>query len=212
MPSPSIDLTFPILGEFVPLDHGYALYSSLSQHIAALHEPSTCWAIGPVGGRYAGRNLMALVPGRSRLRLRLPGADIPRALVLSGKALDIGGHRVRLGVPTVHALVPASALVAKIVTIKGFTEPESFLDAARRQLQELGGCGETAIPAVSVGPREGEPRRRIIAIKGKRVVGFCLQVIGLSPEDSLQLQERGIGGRRKMGCGFFVGVKQKGPS
>jgi len=35
-------------------------------------------------------------------------------------------------------------------------------------------------------------------------VGYAVRVSGLSDEDSLKLQERGLGGKRRMGCGVFV--------
>jgi hypothetical protein len=36
------------------------------------------------------------------------------------------------------SLRPAAALYARLVTIKGFMEPDQFLDAARRQLETMG--------------------------------------------------------------------------
>jgi CRISPR-associated protein Cas6 len=36
------------------------------------------------------------------------------------------------------------------------------------------------------------------------VVGFGVEVTGLSDEDSIKLQICGLGGKRKMGCGIFV--------
>ena len=85
-----------------------------------------------------------------------------------------------------------------IVTIKSFTEPEPFLDAARRQLTTL------SIDATLELPRDGRTRyRRIICIHGKKVVGFSLVVHGLSDQDSITLQSLGLGGRRTMGCGLF---------
>src|SRR5439155_1578765 len=46
--------------------------------------------------------------------------------------------------------------------------------------------------------------RRTLRVKDKQVVGFELAATGLSTEDSLRLQETGIGGRRHMGCGIFA--------
>jgi CRISPR-associated protein Cas6 len=44
----------------------------------------------------------------------------------------------------------------------------------------------------------------VLRIKEKRVVGFPLRVTGLTAEESITLQEQGLGGRSKMGCGFFM--------
>ena len=38
----------------------------------------------------------------------------------------------------------------------------------------------------------------------KEIVGFALRVEELTAEESIRLQEKGIGGRRRFGCGIFV--------
>jgi CRISPR-associated protein Cas6 len=57
------------------------------------------------------------------------------------------------------------------------------------------------------GPLNGKDPfvRRTLNIKGVNVVGYAATVSGLSPTDSLRLQNEGMGGRRHFGCGLFVG-------
>ncbi len=210
-----VDLEFPVLGSTLPTDYAYALYASLSHPLKELHAENNGIQIGPVFGRQLGDGQLQLDPRCSRLRLRLPAESIPMVLPLAGKSLDIGGHKVRLGVPQVRALVPAPSLIARLVTIKksnrhdedgtkSCMEPTAFLEAVRRQLDKLGIRGEAAIPLRQKGPRAREPRRLVLRVHGKRVVGFAVQVTGLTAEESIKLQEVGLGGKRKMGCGFFV--------
>lgn len=203
-----IELHFPILGESLPVDHGYLLYSALCKELPALHSNGNGLAIGPISGLRGSGGTLAL-SRHSRLQLRLPPDDMVEVLPLAGKLLDIAGHKVRFGVPTVQPLVAAPAIAARTVTIKGFMQPDAFVAAARRQLCELGVLGEPGIPLVADGPRRGEPRRRILRIHDKKVVGFALQVTGLTAAESLALQERGLGGRRRMGCGFFVPLRPR---
>ena len=136
---------------------------------------------------------------------------------LSGKPLEVDGHRVRVGVSLTYALVPAAVLVSRMVTIKGFEQPEAFLESARRRLtgtrtgapyheMSLSPEIKVAIPPRRGGPHAGEPTRRVLRIKDKTVVGFALIVSGLTADESLILQEEGLGGRRHMGCGIFVPV------
>jgi CRISPR-associated protein Cas6 len=205
---PSIDLLFPVIGNQVPADHAYPLYSALVGNLPALHNGDFGPAIASITGQYLGNGLFA-INGHSYLRIRLPSEQIAALLPLAGKALVIAGHRVRVGVPRVVALTPAPALIARLVTIKGFTEPGPFVEAARRQLDELKITGEAGIPLITTGPRTGQPRRRILRIKDKRVVGFSLQVTALTAEESITLQEHGLGGRRRMGCGFFLPIVLK---
>ena len=203
---PSIDLLFPVIGNQVPADHAYPLYSALVGILPALHNGELRPAIASISGQYVGDGLQTL-NDRSCLRIRLASDQIAAVLPLAGKALVIAEHRVRLGVPRVMALTPAPALFARLVTIKGFTEPGPFLEAARRQLAELTIAGEPGIPLITTGPRAGQPRRLIIRIKDKRVVGFSLQVTALTADESITLQEQGLGGRRRMGCGFFMPMR-----
>jgi CRISPR-associated protein Cas6 len=199
-----IELHFPILGETLPTDHGYALYAGLSRLVPALHAAGSSVAVGPVLGEAAANGVLRLGTRRGRLRLRLPVDQVPALLPLAGQYLDVAGHRVRVGVPQVRPLVPAPSLAARLVVVKGFTEPGPFLGGCRRQLDALGVAGEVAIPLVRRGGTEAQPCRRILRIKDRRVVGFAVQVTGLTAEESLRVQERGVGGRRRMGCGFFL--------
>ena len=65
------------------------------------------------------------------------------------------------------------------------------------------------IPLTEKGPKAGEPRRRIVHIKGKKIVGYPLIVQGLTADESIRLQEQGLGGRTRIGCGFFVPYREK---
>ena len=73
-----------------------------------------------------------------------------------------------------------------------------------RQLAALGIPGRLEVPHFHLGPRQGEARRHVVRIKDSAVICFPLVVRGLNPEDSLKLQEAGLGGRRRMGCGIFI--------
>jgi CRISPR-associated protein Cas6 len=196
--SPTIVVHFPLQGRQLPADHGYALYSAITRQLPALH-----------GAPWLGLELISGVPWRegiivlptrgAQLRLRVPAVRYGTLLPLAGKRLDIAGHTLRLGIPTARPLQPSPSLYARVVTIKKFTEPEPFLDAARRQLDALGVNATLELPLDD----QGRFRRRVVQIHGRTVVGFSLAAHDLSDEDSLKLQSAGIGGRRAMGCGIF---------
>ena len=196
--APRVNVHFPVQGRQLPADHGYALYSAITRQLPALH-----------GAPWLGLELLSGIPWRegiivlptrgAHLRLRIPADRYGHVLPLAGRRLDIAGHTIRLGIPTARPLTPAPSLYARCVTIKKFTDPEPFLDAARRQLDALAVTATLELPT----DEQGRPRRRIITIQGKHVVGFSLAAHDLSDEDSLLLQSAGIGGRRAMGCGLF---------
>ena len=145
---PHIDLYFQVIGDTVPLDHGYALYSAICKATEA--EPSASWMhaaenIGliPIRGTPSGDYRLVL-DRRARFGLRLPAADVPRALTLAGRRLRIGDTNVRAGVSMAHALKPSAALYARIVTTRNGEDPSRFGAEIARQTRR---------------PRHPRPRR-----------------------------------------------------
>jgi CRISPR-associated protein Cas6 len=133
---PTLDLSFPIQGERVPRDHGYALYGALSRAIPALHGAS--WlGVHPLGGALA--DDATLLFGRHpHLRLRLPADRIADVLPLAGARLDVGGAALRLGAPRVHALAPVASLDARMAantrsSVARRSMSQAFWSATRRR-------------------------------------------------------------------------------
>lgn len=198
--SPVVDLYFHVQGKQVPADHGYVLYGAISRTFQALqdnNEENWLHSADNIGllalrGGYQGSGKL-LLNSHARFGFRLPAALIPKALPLAGKRLDLNGDKLLVGVTTTKALVPAVALYAHVVTTKNGEDETRFDAEVRRQLEALDIKGKPAR-----GPR------RIVTIKDKKVVGYSLLVSELTADESIRLQEQGLGGRRKMGCGVFV--------
>ena len=188
---PIVDLVFRLRGSTIPVDHGYALYAAINRLVPEIHDAREI-GVQPIRGVYGGDSMLHLAVF-SRLILRLPDDQIRTYLKLAGKRLDVDGYSLHIGVPNARSLRPVASLRARLVTIKGFMNEGPFLEAAKRQLQSLGVAGEAIL---------GE--RRTFRVKEKQVVGFEVAVTGLTAEESLTLQEKGLGGRRRMGCGVFV--------
>ncbi|HEV7860617.1 MAG TPA: type I-MYXAN CRISPR-associated protein Cas6/Cmx6, partial [Pyrinomonadaceae bacterium] len=135
--SPRVTVHFPLQGRQLPADHGYALYSAITRHLPALHGQS--WlGIELISGVSWREGIIVLPTRGASLRLRIPADHYGQVLPLAGQRFNLAGHTIRLGIPTARPLTPAASLYARCVTIKKFTDPEPFLDAARRQLDALG--------------------------------------------------------------------------
>jgi CRISPR-associated protein Cas6 len=191
---PFVDLAFRLTGTKVPVDHGYALYSAISRLLPEIHGAKNI-GVHPIRGTYSGNGELMLRDS-SRLVIRLESERIGEILKLAGKRLDVDSHILRVGIPEVRLLRPRASLYSRLVTIKGFMEHPAFLDAAKRQLEKIGVKAEIQV---------GE--RRTLRVKDKQVVGFEVAATGLDAQDSVCLQEIGIGGRRHMGCGIFVPIR-----
>ena len=199
---PKINVQFPIIGKQLPADHGYLLYAAISQIKPELHE--TKWlGIELISGIPFDQGLIALPNRGATFNLRIPANKFGELFSLAGKQLDLDGHKIRLGIPTARPIQPSTKLYARIVTYRNSQTLEKFLETANRDLSEK------EITATLEIPKEERSRhRRIITIKGKKIVGFSLIAHGLSDEDSLKLQSEGLGGRRSMGCGIFNPIRK----
>lgn len=202
-----IDLSFPVVGQRVPAEHGYALYGAISRRLPQLH--GVPWlGIHPLRGPVLLSGLLQISPS-TRLVLRLPVTQIPQALGLAGATLSLAGHALRVGAPEVWALKPSSCLASRLVLIR-LTDPvrgeggaldkaalrERFHAALTQQLVQRGAAAQVELTG-----------RYEVRVDGRRLVGFAVRLSGLSDEASLTIQEKGLGGKRAMGCGLFVPIK-----
>jgi CRISPR-associated protein Cas6 len=202
---PVIDLSFELVGTTIPLDHGYSLFSALCQIVPALHGDRRV-GVRPIRGRQSAPGLLNLIDG-SRLKIRLPSEELAPFIAVAGQVLDLEGHHVRVGIPRVENLTPAANLAARLVTFHHATEPIAFEADVRRELARLEIAATPRLVPATRPKFEGQPLRRVMRIKERRVIGYALRVFGLRAEESIRLQEEGLGGRRRMGCGVFVQMR-----
>ena len=201
---PTVDLSFSVMGkDAIPADHGYHLYSAISRVLPDLHATNGI-GIHPIRGTQIGDRRLAL-DRRSRLVARTDTDHIAELLPLAGKQLSIGGTSLRVGVPQVRSLIASTTFRSRLVVIKTKQAPrasdltlEIFTAALRRQLDALEVSSEAI---VTIG------KRRTLRIKDKEVVGYEVILEGLIADESLDIQEKGLGGRRHMGCGVFVALR-----
>jgi hypothetical protein len=215
---PIIDLALSIEGRTIPLDYGYGLFAALCRIVPELHGDRRI-GVHPIRGIRHEPKRLTLVP-QSRLRLRMPIEEISRYLALVGTEINLDGSRLRLGIPrtlpgtdgkrvTIEAIRveqhrPSAELSSRLVTIGQISESSAFEESLRRQLTGLGVAAEPSF-LPSTDPRgRGGPERRVLRIKGRKVVGYPIRISGLTAEESLIVQEHGLGSRRRMGCGLFV--------
>lgn len=195
---PFVELRFSVRGSTLPADHVYAQFAALVQLEPAIRQQSDLSILSIAG--FGDRQGQILLTPQSCMRIRVPVSKIPLVYCFAGKHIKLGKHEIQLGIPEISGLRPAKSLQARIVTIKGYVEPEAFIEAAKRQLDNLGIIGEISIPI----DRNGNPLRKTIKIQRFTVVGFTTKITGLNEEDSLTLQQVGLGGKRHMGCGYFL--------
>ena len=180
-------------GKLIPADHAYSLYSAVSRIVKVVHEEEGIGIHQITGVQTGDRGL--LLNRASNLTFRIDSDRISSILPLAGKCLPIESICLQIGIPSVHVLMPAPSLRSRLVTIKGFMEEKTFEKALNRQLDELG-ISKSAV--IDLG------KRRTLRIHDKSIVGYEVFLSNLTEEESIRVQEAGLGGRRKLGCGIFL--------
>lgn len=216
---PTIDLSLALRGDTIPLDYGYPLLSALARIVPQIHGDRRIGVHGVRGIRHSPQRLTLV--RQSRLRLRMPSEEIPTYLALVGAEIDLDGSRLWIGLPgavrgpggehgapveaiRVEPLRPSADLSSRLVTIGHYREPGPFEEGLRRQLASLGVTAEPSFLPSTDPKGRGGPERRVVRIKGRKIVGFPIRISGLTAQESILVQENGLGSRRRMGCGLFV--------
>ena len=208
---PKVDVQFKVTGKKIFADHGYLLLAAISDLCPEIHSDPEV-GVFPINGQLIGARELA-VTEQSRLSIRIEAERIKEILGLAGKRLIVGGDQIGIGTPNSRALLPKPVLYSRLAVIKGYTEPEAFLEAARRQMDKIGISGQMSLVAQRHVPEANRDRRggsrspylrRTVRIRDKTIVGFAVRVENLTADESILLQEKGLGGRRRFGCGLFV--------
>ena len=206
-----VDLCFPLIGEIIPADSSYFVYSALSKLLPDLHHSPEI-GIFSINGFPNKNRTLSLTP-KSQLKLRLPTSKVSQYLTLAGQKLNIDSCEIKLKGGYQCSLIPTPRLYSRLVIIKGYMESDSFLTAASKQLKELNIQGEISlIPQFQIEEKNRSSLngthssylRRTLQIKHKAIVGYAVLAHELMAEESILLQEKGLGGRRHFGCGLFV--------
>lgn len=190
--SPFTDLQFDLEGTSIPVDHGQSLYDAIVACVPELGELAEL-AVHPVAGAPSGRDDTLLLNRRTKLYLRLPSQHIDRAMQLCGCRIEIRTNTLKIGSAKRRPLLPFAELHAPLVILDVHDELE-FMEAARQHLTQLN------IHDIGLICNK---QRTILTTSGEHS-GFGLMVHGLSPAQSLLLQEKGLGAMRELGCGVFV--------
>ena len=113
--------------------------------------------------------------------------------------LRVERTHVEIGEMEGRSLSHCPNLYSPIVVIKQLLAAEEeysrdrFLVSLGKQLQQI---GINELPIVGTD-------KRYIKIHGRSVIGFSVRFEGLGELSSLQLQQHGLGGKQRMGCGGF---------
>jgi CRISPR-associated protein Cas6 len=202
VPDDVVDLSYRISCRTLPLDHAYSLSRALQQALPWLaDEPAA--GIHLIHGAESGNgwyrpedseSALLHLSRRARMMLRMPKERIAQARGLEGAELDIQGHRLSVGTAEVKNLSSLATLFARYVAIEDAVDEEAFL---RRVTDEFAALG-LEVRKLMCG------REHCFQTPDGTIRTRTVMVADLEPEQSVLVQQKGIGARQKMGFGLFI--------
>ena len=184
-----VDVVFALRGESIPADHAWALYRALAARLDWLDEEPAA-GVHPIPGTQSAGGIVHL-GRRARLLMRMPRDRVESALALAGERLDVG-EGLEVGPGHVRSLLAHGTLYSRFVASDARDEP-GFQQAVVAEVRAAGLACDVIV---------GKPRR--IAAGSGELRGYSVMLHNLAPEASLQMQEAGLGGGRRLGCGILV--------
>ena len=207
-----MDFVFSINCKCLPYEHMHALYRALKQILPWVDEEKLA-AIHPIYGAESGNGWLRPEgkPGelmylsrRQKLSLRMPKTRQDEMENLVGQTLDIDGHALTLGKMEPRLLSDSPIIFARFVVSEEGLDETAFLEQAAIQMQAL----DIHVRKMLAG------KERQIVIPDGVLHTRSLMLADLEQEESVRLQQHGLGSHRHLGCGLFLpqkGIKPVNP-
>ena len=201
-----VDAVFAIACRCLPVDHAYALQQAIQDALpwfaqeprAGLHTVHGA-ASGSGWMRPEGADALLQLSHRAKLALRLPAHRAQEVAALVGRTLQVAGWPLHVEKMALRPLSRITTLFSRCVVLDALDEA-AFVIAATDELGALGikpasmVCGRVTPIATPAGIHQSR----------------SLMLAGLTREQSLLLQQSGLGAGRKLGCGLFIPHKDIG--
>ena len=201
VPDDIVDVVYSIDCRALPVDHAYALSQAIQRALpwfaheesAGLHtihvaESGNGWM------RPDRADALLYLSRRTKLALRLPKHRLADASNLTGEELDIDGNRLRVEKSVVRPLSPITTVFSRYIVTHEGADEEAFLRNAVTLFREMG-----------VQPRKMLcGMEHVIATPERTIRARSLMLADLTVEESVKLQQHGLGPDRKLGCGLFI--------
>ena len=135
---------------------------------------------------------------RTRLKIRIPHHKLTELQSISGETISIDGNDLTFGQSEVHLLSTMTTIVARHVHVPETDEDEqAFLLAVQKQINEQG----IQVRKMLCG------KSHQLKTPSGMIKTRSLMIADISPEESIRLQETGVGQYYSYGCGVFIPQK-----
>ncbi len=194
-----IDIAFRIECRTLPYDHAYDLSQAITNNMPWLLEDKLTGIHtlhGPESGNgwVRSENEQIFLSKRTRLVLRIPRTNIDKAKKLESTSLDVLGSSIKIGKSNIKSFLIVRDLICRFVLCDENETEEDFLLGVKKELFSKGVLIKKAICG----------KAKSLTINGKNRFTRSLMIADLSKENSLLLQDSGLGDGRIFGCGIFL--------
>ena len=196
------DLLFKIESKSLPLDHGFALSQQVIQHIpwiqdepqAAIHQIHVAESANGWMRPEDPETEVLNVSRRTKMTLRLPSNRLDDINTLVGKTLDIDGHQLKVGSYTTRKLSKLTTIFARYVDTQGSEDESLFLENMMQLLKQH----DIRIKKMMSGKLMRHQTSEGVLLTRK------LFLSDLDVQESILLQQNGIGDKQLLGLGIFL--------
>ena len=201
VPDNVVDVSFKVQCKQLPLDHAYILSQTIQNELPWItDEPQA--GIHLIHGAESGNgwirpqepDALMCLSRRTRFMLRLPKHRLIDAELLADKTLDVNGYELILSKPQQKSLSALTTIFSRYIITEFIEDEEAFLNQAADMLRKEGIQVKKMISGLA----------HVLRMPGKNLFTRSLMIDGLEIEESIFLQQHGLGEGRKVGCGLFI--------
>ncbi len=197
--SKMIDVAFKINCKTLPYDHAFSLSNEILKYlpwlkgnkltgIQTLHGPESG------NGWTRAENEEIFLSKRTRLILRIPKSEYDKTCKLEGETLKVLGNDIKIGKASKKPFLTVRDLICRFVLTDDDLNESDFLKYVAKEFESheihlrKAICGKT----------------KSFTINGDQKFTRSLMIADLSKENSIKLQDVGVGIGRIFGCGIFL--------
>lgn len=201
VPDDVVDLSFKVQCKQLPLDHAYDLSQAIQAELPWIAEEPRA-GIHLIHGAESGNgwirpqepDALLSLSRRTRFMLRLPKHRIDEARQLAERKIMVGAHELVLSQPHEKLLSTQTTIFARYIATDHLTDEGAFLEQADGLLKKQGIRARKMMSG----------RAHVLRMPGDNLATRSLMIGSLEKEESIQLQQQGLGAGRKLGCGLFL--------
>ncbi len=196
------DCAFRIRCREIPIDHAWELRQQILHVLpwmidepqAAIHSiHSASSANGWIRPSLDSGNFIQL-SRRTRLYLRLPIHRIDDARALIGKELKVAGCPILINKIEQHRLLPSSTLFTRSIDANQIEDEQAFEENVIHLLSKIDVAPKKILCGLA----------HEISCQGYNIPARSVLLADLEPQESIRIQESGLGTNGLLGCGIFI--------